>query len=82
MKKFAKYVAVVAVTWTVSEWVTMWRMQSNDMTLAEFSRMNLGVQRNAFGDIYSRMVATSSPFATESPSDVLHDAFHKKYYPN
>lgn len=77
-KKSLKFLALVTVTWTVSEFVTMWRMQDRRMSLKEFAKIYLAAQPAAKRDLDAALDRSISGAEGEKFTDVLFKKYPKK----
>ena len=74
-KKSLKTLALVATTYTVAEFLTMWRMQTTKSSFKQFSKIYFRAQPAAFRDAYK----FGYNQAAGNPSESFADLMTKKY---
>ncbi len=80
MKKTLKTLALITTTWTVAEFITMWRMQDTKIPLKKYVHTYISGQKQAFEHSYN----IGESLADGNMSGVkagLTDLTHKKFYP-
>ena len=74
-KKSLKTLALITTTYTVAEYLTMWRMQNERMSLKEFTKRSLKGQSALIRDAYQAGYRTTAGIPGEKVSDLVF----KKY---
>lgn len=79
--KTLKIIALVTTTWTLAEFITMWRMQDTRIPLKKYTTMYIKGQKQAFAHSY----AAGEKLGAGDISGFKADAkeyTHKKFYQN
>lgn len=79
MKKTLKTFALITVTWTLAEFVTMWRMQDTRTPLKRYIKTYVSGQKQAFAASYAageRVAQGTGPGLKAEAADFAT----KKYY--
>lgn len=78
MKKTLKTIALVTVTWTVAEFVTMWRMQDQPLTLKQFTKTYFKGQKMGWDAVNA---LANDPDISSSVKDDMRFIANAKFYP-